>query len=181
MGAKIINVSNHHLETMFTNFQSSDTHGKRLFSPTNLAQKLSTRWFKVSFLSPSWRSPFNHLKGHVFTTPKKLTSSQNCQEKKSTQRYIGKLPTACVSGSKRVKAFFAICAARAHRARPDWTQLMVVVVDRRPRANKSRLVCVATEPNGVFGWRILDTHQRSVGPKKTRYTWSDKGPLYYNE
>ena len=158
---------------MFTNFQASDTDGKRLktgyIAPTNLAQKLSTRWFKVRFFIPQLEVTINHLKGHVFTTPKKLTISQNCEEKKSTQRYIGKLPTACVSGSKRVKAFFAICAARAHRARPDWTQLMAWYA----RVG-SQLVCVATVPGVWAKWRFWMKnfgHSPTVGGHK-------KKPLY---
>ena len=38
--------------------------------------KTSTRWFKVTFLSPSWRS-LNLWKGHSLNHPKKVT--KNCQ------------------------------------------------------------------------------------------------------
>ncbi len=49
---------------------------KQLLS--TLRQRPWTRWFKVTFLSPSWRS-LNHLKGSL-NHPKKAT--KNCQELK---------------------------------------------------------------------------------------------------
>ena len=46
----------------------------RLFSG-NLKLNMNTKWLKVTFLSPSWKS-LNHLQGHLYNHPKKGTFAE---------------------------------------------------------------------------------------------------------